>query len=137
LSFVLDASVALAWCFKDESDARAAAALDRLSSTACVAPAIWGLEVGNAVLVAERRGRLTAVEAMDVLSVLRDLQVEIDQTPQTTVFGPVLAIARAQQLSAYDAAYLELSLRRGLPLATLDARLAGAATKLGVDLFRA
>ena len=136
MSFVLDASVALAWCFKDESDARTAAALDQLSSTTCVAPVIWGLEVGNAVLAAERRGRLTAVEAMDVFTLLRDLKVEIDPTLQTTVFGPVLAIARAQQLSAYDSAYLELALRRGLPLATLDARLAGTATKLGVGLFR-
>lgn len=137
MSFVLDASFALAWCFKDESDARTAAALDQLSSTACVAPAIWGLEVGNAVLVAERRGRLTAIEATGVLALLRELRVEMDPTPLETVFGPVLSLAKAQQLSMYDSAYLELALRRGLPLATLDARLAGAATKLGVDLFRA
>jgi predicted nucleic acid-binding protein len=137
LSFVLDASVALAWCFKDESDAHAVKALGHLSTYPCSAPGIWGLEVGNALLVAERRGRLTAVEATSVLALLRELRVEIDPTPLEMAFGPVLSLAKAQQLSAYDSAYLELALRRSLPLATLDARLAAAATKLGVDLFRA
>jgi len=135
LSFVLDASVALSWCFKDESDVRAAKALGHLSSATCVAPSIWGLEVGNALLVAERRGRLSVAEAMEVVALLCELRIEIDPTPRETVFGPVLSLARAQQLSAYDSAYLELALRLGLPLATLDTRLADAATRLGVGLF--
>jgi len=135
LSFVLDASVTLAWCFKDESDVRAAKALGHLSSTTGVVPSIWGLEVANALLVAERRGRLSAAEATDVVELLRELRIEIDPTPREIVFGPVLSLARAQKLSAYDSAYLELALREGLPLATLDVRLAEAAEKLGVDLF--
>ena len=135
MSFVLDASVTLAWCFKDESDVRAAKVLGHLSSTTGVVPSIWGLEVANALLVAERRGRLSAAEATDVVELLRELRIEIDPTPREIVFGPVLSLARAQKLSAYDSAYLELALREGLPLATLDVRLAEAAEKLGVDLF--
>ncbi len=135
MSFVLDASVTLAWCFKDESDVRAAKALGHLSSTTCVAPSIWGLEVANALLVAERRGRVSAAEVADVVDLLRELRIEIDPTPREIVFGPVLSLARAQRLSAYDSAYLELALRLGLPLATLDVRLAEAAKRLGVDLF--
>ena len=135
MSFVLDASVTLAWCFKDESDVRAAKALGHLSSTTGVVPSIWGLEVGNALLVAERRGRVSAAEVADVVDLLRELRIEIDPTPREIVFGPVLSLARAQRLSAYDSAYLELALRLGLPLATLDVRLAAAAERLGVDLF--
>jgi len=135
LSFVLDASVTLAWCFKDESDVRAAKALGHLSSTTGVVPSIWGLEVANALLVAERRGRVSAAEVANVVDLLRELRIEIDPTPRETVFGPVLSLARAQKLSAYDSAYLELALRVGLPLATLDVRLAEAATRLGVGLF--
>ena len=135
MSFVLDASVTLSWLYNDESDVRAATELGHLSRATCVAPSIWGLEVGNALLVAERRSRLTAAEALNVLSLLRELRVEIDPTPLTTMIVPVLAIAKAQQLSTYDSAYLELALRLGLPLATLDARLADAAIKVGVGLF--
>ncbi len=135
MSFVLDASVALAWCFKDEADVRAAKTLGHLSSTTCVAPSIWGLEVANALLVAERRGRVSAAEATDVVDLLGELRIEIDPTPREIVFGPVLSLARAQRLSAYDSAYLELALRLGLPLATLDVRLAEAAERLGINSF--
>lgn len=125
--FVLDASVTLAWCFEDEANAQALDVLDLLGEGAAVAPTLWVLEVGNALLGAERRGRLTQAESQYFLELLHGLPIQLEETPKTVAWENVLSLARIHHLSAYDAVYLELALRLNLPLATLDEHLRQAA----------
>ena len=101
-----------------------------------IVPAIWHLEVANALLVGERRGRCEQADTSSWTAFLSSLPIAVDEHSGARVLGDVLALARAQNLSAYDAAYLELALRRGLPLATLDKRLKTAAAAVGVEFFQ-
>lgn len=133
---VLDASVALAWCFPDEGSPGAEKLLDAMADgSKAIVPAIWPFEVGNALLTAERRRRLTIAQVTAALKNLALLPIAIDSVQTEFVFGDVLAVARHTQLTEYDAAYLELALREGLPLATLDDRLRQAARNAGVRLL--
>ena len=134
-AFVLDASVALAWCFADEATPATDVLLDRLADEDAVAPALWGLEVANALTMAERRGRLSVAGLTRSVSVLQRLAVAIDPEGSDRAFREVLDLARSERLTVYDAAYLELALRLGLPLASKDAKLRKAATGLGVALL--
>lgn len=136
-AFVIDASLALAWCFEDETSDFADRVLERLVETAGVAPLIWPLEVGNALIGAERRGRLSQAESERFLELLRRLPIRIEPASITYLFGDVVALAREQNLSTYDAVYLDLAMRSGLPLATLDTALHEAALRCGVKDFRA
>lgn len=129
---VLDASIALAWCFEDEADAYADAVLDSLRRRKPVAPGLWALEVANALLASQRRGRIQAPERLARLAFLADLDVGLEHAPTPAVFGEISRLADAHDLSVYDAAYLELALRRGQPLATHDQRLRAAALARGV-----
>lgn len=131
---VVDASVALSWCFRDEESDYAAGILRRLARDTAVVPGIWPLEVANGLLVAERRKRLTAAGIMQVRGLLADLPIVVDTTMPAEAFGSVIDVARAYELSAYDAAYLALAMREGLPLATLDGRLTDAARAAGLAL---
>jgi predicted nucleic acid-binding protein len=125
----------MSWCLQDEASAYGDAALATLSTaTACV-PGIWPLEVANVLAVCERRGRVTAVRIVEFLKMLGDLAIIVDDQTAKKAFGDVLTLARARQISAYDAAYLELAMREGCPLASLDGRLNGAAADLGIPLF--
>jgi len=134
---VLDASVTLAWCFADESTAYAEAVLDLLATGAeAIAPSVWPLEVANALLVGERRKRATSAEVTAVLKRIRDLPISIDPIRVDNAFGPIRFIARREQLSEYDASYIELALREALPLATLDDRLRHAARSAGVPMLK-
>ena len=133
---VLDASVALAWCFPDESSPGGEKLLDSMADgLKAIVPAIWPFEVGNALLTAERRKRLTIAQVTAALRNLAQLPIAIDSVQTEFVFGDVLAVARHTQLTEYDAAYLEVALREGLPLATLDDRLRQAARNAGVRLL--
>lgn len=132
MSVVLDASVALAWCFKDETSEYAARIIERVGGAGAHVPAIWPMEVGNAVLVAERRKRATPAETVEVLGLLRNLPIEVEPVAVDDVFGVVLTLARAHGLSVYDATYIELALRRALPLATVDRRLGDVAARVGL-----
>ena len=134
-AFVLDASVALAWCFADEATPATDVLLDRLADEDAVAPALWGLEVANALTMAERRGRLSVAGLTRSVSLLQRLAVAIDPEGSDRAFREVLDLARSERLTVYDAAYLELALRLGLPLASKDAKLRKAATGLGVALL--
>ncbi len=134
-AFVLDGSVALAWCFTDEADAYADAVAHQLSKRQAVVPVIWHLEVTNAMLVGERRGRCAQTDTKNWTTFLSALPLFVDEHFPSRFFGDVLSLARAQTLSTYDAAYLELAMRRRLSLATLDARLKAAAAAVGVSLF--
>lgn len=130
-AFVIDTSIAMAWCFEDESTEATEAVLDRLAED--VVPAIWPLEVANVLLVAERRGRVTEAQASRFLALLEQLPVETDDSP--TDLAALVAAGRRHRLSSYDASYLVLVERLGTPLATLDARLAEAALNAGVPLL--
>ena len=135
MSFVLDNSVALAWCFEDEQTPELMALLDRVAEQGAFAPQLWPLEALNGLLTAERRGRLDAAARRRLASLLHALPIRIDEETAAQVWSATQAIAEAHRLTAYDAAYLELALRLGTPLATQDRRLAAAAGGLGVPLL--
>ncbi len=132
--FVIDASVTLAWCFEDESSVDADRVLARLEDEEALAPAHWPLEVANALRTAERRGRLDAAELPRLRALLTALPVEVAPVELTTATGGVLEAARTYDLTAYDAAYLDLAAIRGLPLATVDDRLRAACARAGVEV---
>ena len=135
--FVLDASVTLAWCFPEESTADTEAILDLLADGAeAIAPAIWPFEVANALLVGERRKRVTVALVTSALRHIAELPISVDPVRVDHAFEPVLSFARQQQLTEYDAAYLELAVRESLPLATLDDRLRRAARRAGIAPVR-
>ena len=134
MSLVLDASLTMAWCFDDEATPTTEAIFDRVRDAGAVVPTIWPVEVTNTILVGERRGRLTEAQSTRFVQVLQGLPITIDQGAVTSAWDRVLTVGREQGLSAYDASYLELAMRRGLPLATLDARLTDVARRVGVPL---
>jgi predicted nucleic acid-binding protein len=131
--FVIDASVTLAWCFEDEATDATEAVLDQFNNDEAMVPAIWPLEVANVMLVAERRGRLSEAQASRFLDLLQQLPIGIDEVP--IGIAEVVATGRRHELSSYDASYLVLAERIGAALATLDRRLADAATRAGVPLL--
>ncbi len=126
---VLDASIAAAWLFDDEADPSANSLLIRLQEWEAVVPQHWHLEVRNALIVGERRGRIHPNEVDERLIDLGTLPVRTDLEPD---FDAALRLARLHGLSFYDAVYLELARRHGLPLATLDGDLGAAAVVEGV-----
>ena len=132
---VLDASIALAWCFPDEASAYADEVLLALEGNPILVPAIWPLEIANAVLAGERQNSLRASELQLFLSFLEHLSIVQDVQPVVPLVATVLPVARRHGLSAYDAAYLELALRHGVCLATFDRKLQKAAKALNVTLF--
>ena len=134
---VLDASVALSWCFKNEATATADRVLERLATEAASVPAIWHLEIANVLALSERRGRITPANTSEFIALLETLGVVIDAETPSRALGRVLDLARAERLTAYDAAYLELAMRLGIPLASKDADLCDAAERLGVNVLRA
>jgi predicted nucleic acid-binding protein len=131
---VLDASVVGCWCFHDEQDGRADAALDLMEfeNERAIVPAHWWFEVRNVVLQGERRGRVSEAQATRFLGRLDKLAIDHDALPDQVA---VLLLARRHRLTFYDAAYLELARREGLALATLDEELAGAARRENVRLI--
>ncbi|HEY1858869.1 MAG TPA: type II toxin-antitoxin system VapC family toxin [Gemmataceae bacterium] len=134
-SVVLDGSTALAWCFTDENSAYADAVARSLPRIGALVPAVWHLEVANALVVGERRGRCDRDDTLKWTKFLLSLPISIEEHSGSRIFHEVADLARAQKLSTYDAAYLELALRRGLPLATLDEPLKHAAVAVGIELF--
>ncbi len=135
MTSVVDASVTVAWCLKDESSPLADAVLAALIEDDAVVPAIWGFEVANALIAAEKRGRLTPHETPEVIAFLRSLPISIHDEDARSDMAALMETARANSLSAYDASYVHLALRSGFPLATLDARLRSACERAGVSLL--
>ena len=135
--FVLDASVAVAWCFEDESTPAAWVLLDRLRTAPGHVPALWALEIGNILLGAEKRRRITHARTAEFLGILGDLDIRVDPDLPGRAFRDVLPLARERRLTTYDATYLELAMRLGLPLATKDKALARAATALRIKTLAA
>jgi predicted nucleic acid-binding protein len=133
--FVLDASVVLTWCFPDENSAFAQKiALLFKQGNSAVAPSFWPHEVLNALLVGEKRKRISASLVRTFLANLVALPVVLTQVPADAVFGGIQSLVRHYRLTAYDAAYLDLAHASGLPLATLDNDLIRACREAGVRL---
>jgi predicted nucleic acid-binding protein len=132
MSLVVDASIALAWCFQDETSDLAEGALDELAISGGVVPGLWRLEVANALKIAVRRSRMTLAQRNQALADLADLAIAVDVETDTRAWSATLALADRFNLTLYDAAYLELAQRRNLPLASLDTALCNAAQTLGL-----
>jgi len=135
-TIVLDNSVVMAWCFEDESNQYADKVLDSLQDVRAIVPSIWPLEVGNVLVVAERKGRLKRSDCMEFLDLLYQLPIDIEQESPDRLMGEIYLLARDTGLSTYDASYLDLAMRKGLPLATLDQALAQAARDVNIELFQ-
>lgn len=135
VGLVLDSSITLAWSFEDESDPYADSVLDQLATTHALVSSIWPLEVANALLMGERRKRSTEAETIKWTGILGALPIRIDDETNAYAWGETLNLARGHGLTTYDASYLELAIRRGLPLATLDDKLIVAAKAIGIDLY--
>ena len=135
MTFVVDTSVTMAWCFEDEVTGYTEDVLDSLKRSSALAPSHWPLEVANILLVSERRGRIATSQTATFLHSLESLPITVYQTTATRARGPILDLARAQRLSVYDAAYLDLALELGLSLATQDRQLVATALRVGVPLF--
>jgi predicted nucleic acid-binding protein len=132
MPLVLDASVAASWAFPDETDARAGIAFERIRTEHALVPAIWWFEIRNTLVVNERRKRIAEAQTKSFLRNLHLHPIHTDRQPDEAA---VLRIARTYRLSVYDAAYLELAQREGLPLATLDSALSRAARAESVRLI--
>ncbi|MBV9248480.1 MAG: type II toxin-antitoxin system VapC family toxin [Acetobacteraceae bacterium] len=132
--FVLDASVTAAWCFSDEATPASTALQNSLTERTAIVPVLWHTESANLLILAERRGRISAAQCAELVERLEDLLIETD--PETAhVGGPIVRLARRYQLTIYDAVYLELAIRRGVELATRDQALIRAAQEEKVRII--
>ena len=129
---IVDCSVTMAWCFEDERNPYADSVLHALDHSQGLVPSIWPFEVANVLALSERAGRLDLPRSAWFLRFLNDLPILVEERSSSRAFGETLALARAQNLTIYDAAYLEVALRVGARLATQDNALRAAALKLGV-----
>ncbi len=138
--FVLDASVTMCWLFLDGKPAERAYARSVLNAmkqpqTRALVPVTWGLEVSNVIGKAEMKGLLSEAQSEAFLEMLASVDIGADPATFSNALSDTLQIARRYRLSAYDASYLELAMRAGLPLATLDQDLQKAANKAGLKRF--
>jgi len=133
--FVLDNSIVMSWCFEDESNDFADRVLDMLRDSKALVPAIWPLEVGNVLLLAERRNRLSKADSSRFLAMLSSLPIHSELETAQRAMSNILSLAREHQLSTYDASYLDLAMREGIAIATLDRGLRRAAEKCQVMLL--
>ena len=134
--FVIDASVTLAWCFDDEATPATQQLLENLATASAVVPALWHLEVANALVLSQRRLRLTSARANQFVELISGLPIITDVDSISRSLHAVRELAQHLRLTAYDASYLDVALRPGIPLATKDAELARAARERAVELLR-
>ncbi len=137
MSLVLDSSNTLAWLFEDERTPAADEVLQRVVENGAVAPSLWRLEVANGLQTAVRRGRIDPAFRDASIADLQALTVAVDPETHARAWTDTLELAARHGLTLYEAAYLELALRRRLPLATLDRELRAAADVNGVELLGA
>jgi predicted nucleic acid-binding protein len=134
--FVVDNSVVMSWCFKDETNNYADTVLDRLTELVAVVPSIWPLEVVNVLSAAERQKRLSESDSIRFLTLLSQLPIFVEyERPE--MMKELLALARSNNLSSYDASYLDLAMRKGVPIATLDNKLIETAKRIDVPILTA
>ncbi len=135
VSLVLDSSATLAWIYGDEITPAIRTVFERVAEQGAIVPALWPLEVANGLTIAMRRGRIDAAFRGAALADLALLDIATDQSTGSHAWDATLALADRFRLTLYDAAYLELAVRRSVPLATLDGALREAAGVLGVELL--
>ena len=135
MTLVLDASVALTWCFEDERRAETDALGRRVLDEGANVTGLFHVELANVLLVAERKGRITTAEAEARLDRIALMPLTVDGETQMMAWSATLQLARAERLTVYDATYLELALRLGADLATLDHDLAAAACRRGLTVI--
>lgn len=133
--FVIDNSVVMSWCFEDEGSSYAEAVLESLEAGEAFVPAIWPLEVGNVLFVAERKKRLSHASVVRFLGLLGSLPISVEQEPPGRMLKEILSLAREHDLSTYDASYLDLAMRLDLPISTRDTSLSKAAGKCEVPVY--
>ena len=131
-AFVLDCSIAVAWLFDDEATTQTDDLLKQLRNSNAFVPNLWHLELGNVLIQAERRKRITRAQISTRLELISRLPIETDNETDSRAFREILTLARTETLTTYDAAYLELAIRRGLPLATQDKILIRAANRIQI-----
>ena len=136
MAWVVDASIFLSWYFEDESDV-SDTLIWSLAETDIVVPAHWAAEVGNGIIIGERRNRSKPSQVAGLQALLDIFRIEIDAEGNADALGRILPLARAHRLTVYDTIYLELAERRGLALATLDGPLARAARSVGITVLGA
>lgn len=138
MSFVLDNSVSMRWFFIDGTPAQldyANRVMAELKTNRAIVPVIWGLEVANVIAQAEAKSLVTETRSQEFLEKLKAMSIEVDGATFSHALSGTLQLARRYKLTAYDASYLELALRTGAPLATLDNNLQKAAKQAGVKMF--
>ena len=135
LSFVLDCSVTMTWCFEDESTAYTEKVLASLVDHTAKVPPLWPVEVSNVLLLATRKQRISIITAGQFKNALTTLPIQVDHQATQRVFDTVFTLAQELHLTAYDATYLELAQREQIPLASLDKQLIQAAKKISIPLF--
>lgn len=133
----LDASIALSWCFADESSPESDEIAQQVIKGGAIVPAIFHLELANVLLQSEKRGRLTRQDSAARLQLIGQLPIQTDPQLPSNWVAEILELARANSLTSYDAAYLELAMRVDVPLATKDKALITASRKLGVIVLSA
>ena len=134
-ALVIDSSAALSWCFEDEASPESDALFEQVRDEGAMVPGLWHLEVANVLLQAERRGRITSSDVTMRLELIAELPITTDNETSARAWREILTLARVEGLTTYDAAYLELAIRRGLPLQTKDAALLAAAKRNGVSVL--
>jgi len=134
-AFVVDCSVAMAWLFHDEATPKTAALLNRLATETALVPGWWFIEITNVLAMTGRRGRITPTQSDAFIADLGKLGIERDDEAPDRAFTHLLALCRTHRLTSYDAVYLDLAVRRNLPLATLDGDLRKSERKLGIRLL--
>ncbi len=132
---VIDASAVLAWCFEDEGGPEADALIEQVAADGASVPGLWSLEVANGLVTGERRGRISRAESAAFVAMIEELPIVADHGTGARALHETMSLAREHELTAYDAAYLELAMRLGLPLATGDRKLRTAAQRVGVGLL--
>lgn len=135
-AFVLDCSVTISWFFTDEASPKTIQLLEQLRDSGALVPSLWRLELGNVLAHAERHGRITAAQITARVELVNDLPITTDMD-NSRALREVLNLARTKSLTTYDAAYLELAMRYGIPLATLDKALIKAAREVKVKTLPA
>jgi predicted nucleic acid-binding protein len=133
--FVIDASSVLSWCFEDEGGPETDALIEKVAAQGAAVPGMWSLEIANGLVMGERRGRIKSAESAAFVAMIEELPVVADRSTGARAFHETMSLAREHRLTAYDAAYLELAMRLGLPLATGDRSLRAAAERAGVVLL--
>lgn len=134
--FVIDNSVVMAWCFKDEISRYSDHILDSLEASTGFVPSIWPLEVSNVLLSAERKKRISEADSARFIALLAELPIIVEQESPERMIKEIFALARKHKLSSYNASYLDLAMRKGLPIATLDKNLLAAAKQSKVPILK-